>query len=169
VSPLTHEESAETEAARLLHLPRGCRLMVVHCDTQPHKLWDNEHWRVSIETFLNRYQNFYAAIVGLSKERLPECARLIDCRNISLSTALAITASADLFVGVDSCMLHAADFARVPSVGLFGPTDPRRFGCRVTPYYRHIVSSTTRMAEIPVADLLTGVDNLISTLGLSEK
>jgi len=43
-------------------------------------------------------------------------------------------------------MLHAADFARVPCVGLFGPTDPHEFGflfvCRLVESTIH--SKTTR-------------------------
>jgi ADP-heptose:LPS heptosyltransferase len=45
---------------------------------------------------------------------------------------------ADLFLGVDSLFLHAADLFRVPSVGLFGPTACEEWGFRVTPTWRHI-------------------------------
>jgi len=34
--------------------------------------------------------------------------------------------------------LHAADLFRVPGVGLFGPTDPYRWGFRLSPHGRSI-------------------------------
>src|SRR5262249_37867678 len=56
---------------------------------------------------------------------------------LPLGHALALTATADLFVGVDSCFLHAADLARVPSVGLFFATEPHEFGTQWS-HHRHL-------------------------------
>ena len=45
----------------------------------------------------------------------------------------SLVAQANFFLGVDSCMLHVADFCRVPSIGIFGPTQADEFGFRLGP------------------------------------
>lgn len=47
--------------------------------------------------------------------------RLVRVERLRLGVALALVSLSDLFLGVDSCMLHMADLCRVPGVGLFGP------------------------------------------------
>src|SRR5207249_9750826 len=56
----------------------------------------------------------------------------------SLETMFVLLRYANLFLGVDSCCLHAADVFRVPGVALFGPTDPCRWGFRMSPHGRHV-------------------------------
>jgi ADP-heptose:LPS heptosyltransferase len=63
-----------------------------------------------------------------------------------LEMVLAILKHADLFLGIDSCLLHAADLFRIPGVGLFGPTDPRRWGFRLSPRSRSIWGEGTMQA-----------------------
>jgi ADP-heptose:LPS heptosyltransferase len=47
---------------------------------------------------------------------------------LSMDQMLALLKDADLFVGIDSGMLHMAGAVRTACVGIFGPTDP---GCRL--------------------------------------
>ena len=53
--------------------------------------------------------------------------------HLNAATALTRDQHADLFLGIDSCFLHAADLFRIAGIGLFGPTDPFRFGFRLSP------------------------------------
>jgi ADP-heptose:LPS heptosyltransferase len=71
---------------------------------------------------------------------------------------MGLVATADLFVGIDSSMLHAADLARVPGVGLFGPTRAVEWGFRFAPH-RHIDMST--MADITVQSALDAMEELV--------
>jgi ADP-heptose:LPS heptosyltransferase len=70
---------------------------------------------------------------------------------------MGLVANADLFVGIDSSMLHAADLARVPGVGLFGPTRAATWGFRFGPH-RHVDRST--MADITVEEVLSAMEDL---------
>jgi heptosyltransferase-3 len=56
-------------------------------------------------------------------------ARLVDMtRGHDLLDIAACFARARLFVGNDSGLMHLAAAAGAPTLGLFGPTDPRRYG-----------------------------------------
>ncbi|WP_025736064.1 glycosyltransferase family 9 protein [Mycobacterium genavense] len=68
---------------------------------------------------------------------------------------MSMVANADLFLGIDSCMLHAADLARVPGVGLFGPTRSATWGFRFGPH-RHI--DQRKMADISVDAVLDALE-----------
>lgn len=50
------------------------------------------------------------------------------CGRMSLRENIAVYACCDLFFGVDSGPLHMAAAAGLPVVGLFGPTDERKWG-----------------------------------------
>lgn len=113
------------------------RILAVHCDTTPKKMWGKDHWVCTLNQFLRRHRDFTAIVI----EQVPsdikqgECADRIVCVNhLPLTAVCAIVSQADMFVGVDSCMLHVADLFRIPSVGLFGPTDPQRWGFRFAPH-----------------------------------
>jgi hypothetical protein len=54
-------------------------------------------------------------------------------------------------------MLHAADLARVPGVGLFGPTRSATWGFRFGPH-RHL--DERKMADITVDEVLRALEDL---------
>ncbi len=64
-------------------------------------------------------------------------------------------------MGIDSCMLHAADLARVPGVGLYSPTQPAIWGFRFAPH-RHVYGGT--MADISVDDVFSAMESLVGEL-----
>ena len=67
------------------------------------------------------------AVEGL-KDVVPR-KRLIDLAGqVDLVTAYACLGRARLFIGNDSGTMHLAAAAGVPTLGLFGPTDERRYG-----------------------------------------
>jgi ADP-heptose:LPS heptosyltransferase len=70
-----------------------------------------------------------------------------------------LVADADLFLGVDSSMLHAADLARVPGMGIFGPTSAATWGFRFAAH-RHVDRST--MADITVEEVLDAMEDLVA-------
>lgn len=96
----------------------GHKICVVHLETQSEKMV-SEAFAVSI---LNRISALHQGIVfiGLATSE----ATLTDQRCIwvcqrSLPQCLSILSAADLFVGVDSCFLHAADLLRIPAIGIY--------------------------------------------------
>lgn len=142
-------------------LPAGTRALAVHADTE----WVKKRWPVTrfvdlLDRFLSRHPDFVAWIVGMGSEELNvgrERDRIFSHLGLTLDVAMGMVASADLFVGIDSCMLHAADLARVPGVGLFGPTHPAIWGFRFAPH-RHVHASA--MTDIGVDEVLSAMEDL---------
>lgn len=142
-------------------LAPDAKVVAVHADSS----WTKKSWPVTrfidvLDRFLSRHHEFVAWVVGMGHEDLDvghERDRVFSHLGVPLDLAMGMVASADLFVGVDSCMLHAADLARVPGVGLFGATQPSTWGFRFAPH-RHIDAST--MADITVEQVLAAMEDL---------
>jgi ADP-heptose:LPS heptosyltransferase len=155
--------SAAREQVRSVRaaLPAGTKVLAVHADTN----WIKKCWPVTrfvelLDGFLSRHRDFVAWIVGMGHEELNvgrERDRVFPYLGVPLDVAMGMVADADLFVGIDSCMLHAADLARVPGVGLFGPTRPETWGFRFAPH-RHVHLSD--MADISVERVLGALEEL---------
>jgi ADP-heptose:LPS heptosyltransferase len=163
--PVPIPKSVDDEArARRAALAGGVKVLAVHTDTD----WTDKRWSVSkfvdlLDRFLSRHREFVAWVVGMGHEDLSvgrESDRVIPCLGLPLDLSMAMVAHADLFVGIDSCMLHAADLARVPGVGLFGPTRSTRWGFRFGPH-RHVDRRKT--VDISVDEALSALEDLASS------
>lgn len=143
-------------------IPPGCRVLALHAETKSDKMWPPERFRAVLDEFLRRHPEFFVLDLGLSDAGLESgrfADRIILCGRLPLPTVIALVGFADLFLGVDSCFLHAADLYRVPGVGLFGPTRSAEFGFRFGPH-RHIDVGGS-MTTIKVADVLSALDSLV--------
>ncbi|WP_197517795.1 glycosyltransferase family 9 protein [Mycobacterium sp. E796] len=158
--PIPRSVSEEARSIRAA-LPAGTKVLVVHADTD----WAEKRWPVTrfidlLDRFLSRHPEFVAWIVGMGHEELNvghERDRVFPHLGLPLDLAMGLVANADLFLGIDSCMLHAADLARVPGVGLFGPTRSATWGFRFGPH-RHVDMGT--MADITVDQALGALEDL---------
>ena len=163
-APPEFPPEAQHRAERIRELiPPGMRVLVVHADTDEAKMWRAERFVAVLDAFLERRPDFVVLVVG--RKRLPLDAgsfkgRVVLCYGLHLDVSLCLTAKADIFLGVDSCFLHAADFCGVPGVGLFGPTDSNEFGYRLTPH-RHVRGDGGDMKMISEADVLAALESLI--------
>lgn len=170
--------------ARDLHslVPASMRVLAVHADTgiwtssgstasaatvmpscvRGSKMWPAHRFVQLLDQFLRRHTEFVVFVVGAKDLHLDQgdCgSRIFPCLGLPLDTTLALVGQSDFFIGVDSCMLHAADLYRIPGIGLFGPTDYREFGFRFSPH-RH-VSGGTSMEGIAVEVVLDALESLI--------
>ena len=139
----------------------GAKVLVVHADTDwAEKRWPTTRFIDLLDRFLSHHGDFVAWVVGMGHEELNVGRagdRVFPYLGLPLDLAMAMAGAADLFVGIDSCMLHAADLAGVPGVGLFGPTRSDTWGFRFAPH-RHVDSST--MAGISVDEVLGALEGL---------
>ncbi|RXK56036.1 glycosyltransferase family 9 protein [Oleiharenicola lentus] len=81
------------------------------------------------------------------KESFPEGAFVNLTGNTSLTSLPALLAKADWVISNDSGPMHLSAAMGLKTIGLFGPTDPRRFG----PY--PVKSPTNYAIQAPVGDL----------------
>ena len=144
-------------------VPAGVRVLVVHADTESaEKRWPVTRFIALLDEFLSRHDDFVVWVVGMGHEELnvgSQRDRVFPHLGLPLDLTVGLVAQADLFVGIDSSMLHAADLARVPGVGLFGPTRSATWGFRFGPH-RHVDRNT--MADITVEDVLGAMEDLVS-------
>jgi len=110
------------------------RLFTVHAEAStPEKRWDTARLEEALRRLLDEDPSLFVIVVShrapcVDVEKLGPSA--LSVNEVSLAMFLALIAESDIFLGVDSVGLHAADLWRVPAVGLFGPTDPVEFGFR---------------------------------------
>ncbi|MCV7410463.1 hypothetical protein AWC05_00265 [Mycobacterium florentinum] len=157
--PATVQEQARSARAAA---PAGAKVLVVHADSN----WTEKCWPVTrfidlLDRFLSRHPEFVVWVVGMGYEELNvgrHGDRVFAQLGLPLDLTMGLVATADLFVGIDSSMLHAADLARVPGVGLFGPTRAATWGFRFAPH-RHVEMST--MADITVEAALDAMEELV--------
>ncbi len=160
--PVPIPASVQTEIRALrAALPAGTKVLAVHADTKSlNKRWPVTRFIDLLDRFLVRHREFVVWVVGMGPEELNvgrERDRVIPHLGLPLDLAMGMVAEADLFLGIDSCMLHAADLARVPGVGLYGPTHPDRWGFRFAPH-RHVHMAA--MTDITVDTALSALEDV---------
>jgi len=138
------------------------RVLAIHTETVSEKVWPYDRFVAALDTFLERHTDFLAFAVGCAHQPLDvgrHGERVIPVYGLPLILSCCLVAQADLFLGVDSCMLHVADFCRVPGVGLFGPTSSTEFGFRLS-RHRH-VRGHGAMKGVSVASVTEALDSLL--------
>lgn len=157
---------AEIEAGLAVgHLrgPKGLKLLFFHPETKAEKRWSEDAWCSVLSGFLLARQDFAALVVSRDGYALGAPAWVrerVAHFQTPLLPALAAVRHADLFLGVDSCFLHAADAHRVPGVAVFGPTSPGAWGFKRSPLHRHVVAERgdlSRLSPGPVLEALLSV------------
>src|SRR5262249_48126309 len=144
-------------------LPAGSQVLVVHADTKPEKMWETTNFIATLDLFLQRHPEFVVWVVGTEDLQLnggQQGGKVRRYLRLPLGQAMALVAEADLFLGVDSCMLHVADLFRVPGVGLFGPTLPAEWGFRFGTHL-HLVGNDGELASIQPLAALAALETLL--------
>jgi ADP-heptose:LPS heptosyltransferase len=138
-------------------VPGPWRVMAVHADSNPKKMWPADRFVELLDLFLSRHPEFIVFVVGAQDLHLDvgqHGRRIIPCYNLPLPLSLALIGEVDLFLGVDSCMLHAADLFRIPGVGLFGPlfgpASHIKYGFRLVSSYRHVCGESMDAISTPM-------------------
>lgn len=145
-------------------LPPSARLLTLHTETLAEKRWPEEKWQGLLDELLEGRPDLIAFVLDVEEfptATMRHAQRVFSLPGVPLSRAMALVAASDLFAGVDSCLLHAADLHRVPGVGLFGPTSPRRWGFRFAPH-RHVIAENGAMERLEVAAVLEALGSLVA-------
>ena len=140
------------------------RILAFHAETVPEKTWESAKLAALLDRFLSDHPEFLALQVAYKEAPPPlrvesNRERVISCVGLPLMDAMCLVHHADYFLGIDSCMLHAADFGRVPSVGLFGPTSAHEFGFLAGPHVA--IQAASAMSEIGVDSALAALESLL--------
>lgn len=123
---------------------RGMRVALIHGG---HTTWPAKNWPVDrMEEVVRNLKSmgFFTIAVGAADSPLCGCDDSV-AGETTPQQMYALARNASLFVGLDSMPQHVMSAANVPSVVLFGPTNPR---CIVRPTPR-IISVQADVNEIP--------------------
>lgn len=111
-------------------LPSGPLIILHPGPSWPVREWPLENWKQLVAEL--RQQGFnnivrlgvgrYSIFGQVEVETIPGALSLVD--QLSLEESIALISMAELFIGIDSGLLHIAGALRIPSVGLWGPTSP---------------------------------------------
>ena len=137
------------------------KILIVHTDTKQRKMWSSDKFLKTIDKFLSVQNDYIVIIVGMYHNLPLESAyhrnRIFDVCGIPLRLSFALLSVADLFLGIDSCLLHVADLFRVRGVGIFGPTKPEKWGFRFA-HHKHITSDS--LASIASEEVINALISL---------
>lgn len=147
-------------------LPPGAAVLTVHADSRPEKVWPLDRLDEALEALGRADPALCIVVLNQGPREMPRTARLDRHRflaGVSLAAAMAVTSRSDYFLGIDSCMLHVADFHRIPGVALFGPTPAWKFGYRLVPAGRavHLRPRSGRLADLSAGDVVTALGRLM--------
>jgi heptosyltransferase-3 len=137
-SPVSWLEKYARHVDRLLsHAPDGQRLAVFHAYPKyRYKMWPREHW-IGLGHALAR-RGYRIALTGSpdagEMAYLAELASQLPPGTVNAAGQLTFAGSACLvsratvYVGADTAMTHVAAALGVPTVALFGPSNPKKWG-----------------------------------------
>jgi ADP-heptose:LPS heptosyltransferase len=162
-----------------LHLPGdGCRpgdVVVVHPGAaSPSRRWPAERWRAVVRELVRRGHR--VVVTGVPDER-GLCASVAGatpgaedwCGRLDLRGLADQVASARLLLCGDTGVAHLATAVGTPSVLLFGPTDPARWGPAMDPQVHQVIwhrrdgdpAGDPHGAEVDVRLARTGVEEVL--------
>jgi hypothetical protein len=139
------------------------RILAVHTETKAAKSWPPERFSKVMQSFLAGHPDFVVLVVDFQKWKPAGGEfrdRIIQSPHLPLPYAFSMVGESDLFLGVNSCMLHAADLFRVPGVGLFEPGGDGRWGFRFS-RHRH-VTHACGVRNIREPEVLDALESLAS-------
>jgi ADP-heptose:LPS heptosyltransferase len=119
--------------ARLGKIAAGPLILIHAGPTWPVKQWPVDSWTALVRELKARgLENIFQLGAGLkdysqlgATESGVVAGVVSLAGKLSLEESLALIAQADLLVGIDSGLLHAAAAFRIPAVGIWGATSPK--------------------------------------------
>lgn len=157
--PLLSIEAIKTAFLFKTKVLNAKKTLIVHPETKKEKQWSPENFNTVINHFLDLHPEFIALVLGQQDQKIDygkHEKRIISCFGLDFEISCALVSQANFFLGVDSCMLHVADLFRIPSIGLFGPTNYAIFGVRFA-QHEHIDGKGS-MDNISVSTVLEKID-----------
>jgi ADP-heptose:LPS heptosyltransferase len=139
------------------------RFLAIHCETGEPKAWPLAPLGRAVEALISIFRDLLIVVVGRKSRwlgNISEHPRVIACEGLTLGKSMAIVGASDAFIGIDSGLLHVADLFRVPAVGIFGPTDPHRWGCRFTKC-TYVRAPAGNLKELGEQEVITAVQSLL--------
>ena len=156
-------------------VPRGSLVGIQPGASQARKRWGAAGFAEIADALLRENPDLHLALIGgpdeqdAAEEMLAHCDPRTQARTVSFAGAcdlrgsLALVSQLGLFLGNDTAIMHSAVALGVPTVALFGPTNPRKWG-NYGPCHRVLESPDGTMASINADDVLAAAQALLGSL-----
>ena len=154
-------------------VPRECLVGIQPGASQARKQWSAAGFARIADRLIADNPDLRLALIGgpdekdATDEMLSLCGSETKVRAVSFAGAcdlrgsLALVSQLGLFVGNDTAIMHSAVALGVPTVALFGPTNPRKWG-NYGPCHRVLESPDGTMASIAAEDVLAAASALLT-------
>lgn len=169
----TRQARARLVEAWGMDVPRACLIGMQPGASLPRKRWSAACFARVADALLRQDPRQRIALIGGPEERdaaeemLACCAPETRARIVSFAGAcdlrgsLALVSQIGLFVGNDTAVMHSAVALGVPTVSLFGPTNPRKWG-NYGPCHRVLESPDGTMASLDVEGVQAAAQALLA-------
>lgn len=146
--------------------------------SQPKKRWSAAGFAAVADMLVRQDPHLRIALIGGPDERDATEEMLAHCQPetrramvsfagaCDLRGSLAVVSQLGLFIGNDTAIMHSAVALGVPTVALFGPTNPRKWG-NYGPCHRVLESPDGTMASIAVDDVREAAQSLVLSTALA--
>ncbi len=154
-------------------VPRECLVGIQPGASQVRKQWSAAGFAQIADRLTQENPSLRLALIGgpdekdATDEMLSLCGPAAKARAVSfagacdLRSSLALVSQLGLFVGNDTAIMHSAVALGVPTVALFGPTNPRKWG-NYGPCHQVLESPDGTMASIAAEDVLAAASALLT-------
>ena len=138
-----------------LSLDENFMIVSIHTDTKPDKMCSTDQFIELIEGIISSSENIIIVILGIPKFDFSFISdRILQLNSTDFDVSWQLLNLSNYFIGVDSCFLHIADINKIPSIGLFGPTNESEWGFRFN-NCSHIIKGTDgKMEKIDMTNVL---------------
>ena len=169
----THQACERLREAWGEAVPRACLIGMQPGASLPRKRWGAACFAQVADALLRQDSGRRIVLIGGPEERdaaeemLALCAPETRARTVSftgscdLRGSLGLVSRLGLFVGNDTAVMHSAVALGVPTVSLFGPTNPRKWG-NYGPCHRVLESPDGTMASVNVGDVQEAALSLLA-------
>ena len=153
-------------------VPRGRLVGIQPGASQSRKRWSAACFAEVADSLIEQNPDLHLALIGgpderdATEEMLAHCGPQTRARAVSFAGAcdlrgsLALVSQLGLFLGNDTAIMHSAVALGVPTVALFGPTNPRKWG-NYGPCHRVLESPDGTMASLRAEDVQTAAQALL--------
>jgi heptosyltransferase-2 len=171
--PETRQARERLREAWGADIPRACLIGIQPGASLPRKRWGAACFAQVADALLRQDGRRRIVLIGGLEERdaaeemLACCAQETRVRIANFAGAcdlrgsLALVSQLGLFVGNDTAVMHSAVALGVPTVSLFGPTNPRKWG-NYGPCHRVLESPDGTMASLHVEDVRAAAQALLA-------
>jgi ADP-heptose:LPS heptosyltransferase len=144
----------------------GARFYAIHLDSLPDKMWPTSSW-IDVVDYMRSRWGAWPIILGEESEQAEvllqqfSYARKLPS-SLGISAHFAAVKQARAFLGIDSIFAHIADSYGLPSVILFGPSDPAVWG-PVNKNSRLVIARNRALCDLASLHVKQQIDAMLTS------